>query len=130
MGRKDELPKLVNVIRRMAESAEWAGSGMPPAAAAYCAGIYNRVFERLGKDDEDVVAVFEALPLDSPSAVVVTACRLLAAYYEAAPEAEPRSASEFSFEESNAFEAPNAFEASNAFEAPNAFEESVPFRDF
>lgn len=118
MGRKNELRKLLNVISRMADGAGWAGSDITPAAAAYCAGIYNRVFERLSKDDEDVVAVFDALPPDSPSDLVVTACRLLAAYYEAAPEAEPRSASEF------------AFETPNAFEAPDAFEKPVPFRDF
>src|SRR5438105_2280405 len=106
MERKKELPKLINVLRqtgRMAMRGEWMGSDKDPAAAAYCAGVYNRVFERLKEGDEGAAAVFDALPPDSSLTVIAIACDQLAAYYEDELETEPQNASASDFEESASF---------------------------
>src|SRR5918911_1160294 len=85
MEREKELVKLINVLRRtgrMAMQAEWTGGGKDPSPAAYCAGGYNRVLERLKELDAGVTTVFDPLPADSPLSVVAMACRQLVAYYE------------------------------------------------
>lgn len=93
MERDKELLKLINVLLRtgrMAMGAEWTGPDKDPAAAAFCAGIYNRVLQRLKENDVSVGTIFDPLPLDSSLAVVAIACRQLAAYYEDELDPEAR----------------------------------------
>ena len=85
MEREKELLKLINVLRRtgrMAMQSEWTGAGKDPATAAYCAGRYNRVLERLKEIDAGAGTIFDPLPADASLPVVAMACRQLVAYYE------------------------------------------------
>ena len=83
MERKQEITKLVNVLRRtarMAQQARWTGDDED--AAAYCVKQYNRVLARLSDLDDGASVIFEPLPDDATLTVVALACRQLAAYYE------------------------------------------------
>ena len=83
MERDQELPKLINVLRRtsrMAQQSDWTGSGED--TAAFCVEQYNRVLARLKEIDNSVGKLFEPLPAGSSLTVVAMACRQLAAYFE------------------------------------------------
>jgi len=83
MERKQEIAKLINVLRRTARTAmqaQWTGGDRD--AAAFCTRQYNRVLSRLSELDPNVGAVFEPLAEDSTLMVAAMASRQLAAYYE------------------------------------------------
>jgi len=83
MERKQEIAKLVNVLRRtarMALQSEWTGASAD--AAAFCVDQHNRVLSRLTELDSEIANVFAPLAPGSSLTVAAMACRQLAAYYE------------------------------------------------
>ena len=83
MERKQEITKLVNVLRKTARMAQNAGlTGDDEEAATFCIGQYNRVLARLSELDDGASVIFEPLPADASLTVVALACKQLAAYYE------------------------------------------------
>ena len=83
MERKQEIAKLVNVLRRtarMALQSEWTGGSAD--AAAFCVDQHNRVLSRLNELDPEIANVFAPLAPGSSLTVAAMACRQLAAYYE------------------------------------------------
>ena len=89
MERDKEVVKLVNVLRRIARSANYASfNEADPDASGFCAAQYNRVLARLNVLEPAVTKAFAPLAESAPPGITRIAARELAAYFE--DEASPR----------------------------------------
>ena len=79
----NETIKLINVLRRIARAAGYAGWVRSDAdAARFCAAQYNRVLARLNELEPSTRALFAPLSEESSPDVTRMAARDLAAYFE------------------------------------------------
>lgn len=86
-----ETVKLVNVLRRIARAAGYAGwIKSDPEAARFCANQYNRVLARLLELEPDLKTIFAPLADDAAPDVTRIAARELVAYFED-EASEPRA---------------------------------------
>src|SRR5437773_1233561 len=83
MERDREIAKLVNVLRRIARSANYAAfNNVNPDAARFCAAQYNRVLARLSSLEPAVTRAFAPLADSAPPQITLIAARELAAYFD------------------------------------------------
>ncbi|PYP82981.1 MAG: hypothetical protein DMF61_24655 [Blastocatellia bacterium AA13] len=83
MERDKEIEKLVNVLRRVARSANYAAfNKVEPDAAQFCAAQYNRLLARLTQLEPAVAQAFAPLADSAPPEITRIAARELAAYFE------------------------------------------------
>ncbi len=85
MEKEQEIPKLVNVLRRAARSAsqaQWNDEDEKGEAASWCVSQYNRILNRVKELEPAVGTVFEPLEKDASLRVAGMACRQLAAWFE------------------------------------------------
>ena len=78
-----EIVKLMNVLRRIARSADYAAWTRPAADAnRFCVSQYNRVLARIRELEPAVAPLFTPLPEDASFEVTRIAARELIAYFE------------------------------------------------
>ncbi|MFY9554518.1 MAG: hypothetical protein WAV20_11990 [Blastocatellia bacterium] len=82
MERDKEIPKLVNVLRRVARAASQAASSRDPEAARFCVRQYNKVLARVSELEPAAATLFTALSEAASADVVRMASQELAAYFE------------------------------------------------
>jgi len=83
MERDKEIEKLVNVVRRIGRSANYAAfNKVEPDATQFCAAQYNRVLARLSQLEPAVSQAFAPLADSAPPEITRIAARELAAYFE------------------------------------------------
>jgi len=81
---EQETVKLLNVLRRIARAAGYAGwTKAGPDATQFCVAQYNRVLARLGELEPAVKPLFTPLSDTSSPEVTRIAARELLAYFEA-----------------------------------------------
>ena len=81
---EQETVKLLNVLRRIARAAGYAGwTKAGPDATQFCVAQYNRVLARLRELEPAIEPLFTALSNDASPEVTRMAARELLAYFEA-----------------------------------------------
>jgi len=81
---EQETVKLLNVLRRIARAAGYAGwTKAGPDATQFCVAQYNRVLTRLGELEPAIKPLFTALTESTSPEVTRMAARELLAYFEA-----------------------------------------------
>ena len=81
---EQETVKLLNVLRRIARAAGYAGwTKAGPDATQFCATQYNRVLARLAELEPAVKPLFAPLSESASPEVTRMAARELLAYFEA-----------------------------------------------
>ena len=81
---EQETVKLVNVLRRIARSAGYAGwTKAGPDATQFCIAQYNRVLARLSEIEPAIKPLFPPLSESTSPEVTRMAARELLAYFEA-----------------------------------------------
>src|SRR5690348_2088273 len=91
-----EKMRLINVLRRIARSAGYAGwVGRTSEATSFCVSQYNKVLARLSEIVPNLQTLFPPLPQDTSPEVVRLAARELIAYFE--DEAPELQAFKFAF---------------------------------
>ena len=81
---EQETVKLLNVLRRIARAAGYAGWTKTGAdATQFCVAQYNRVLTRLSELEPSVKPLFTPLSESASAEVVRIAARELLAYFEA-----------------------------------------------
>ena len=81
---EQETVKLLNVLRRIARAAGYAGwTKARPDATQFCVAQYNRVLARLGELEPAVKPLFTPLSESASPEVTRMAARELLAYFEA-----------------------------------------------
>jgi hypothetical protein len=81
---EQETVKLLNVLRRIARAAGYAGwTKAGPDAAQFCVAQYNRVLARLSELEPAVKPLFTPLSESTSPEVTRMAARELLAYFEA-----------------------------------------------
>jgi hypothetical protein len=81
---QQETVKLLNVLRRIARAAGYAGwTKAGPEATQFCVAQYNRVLARLSELEPSVKPLFTPLSETASAEVVRIAARELLAYFEA-----------------------------------------------
>jgi hypothetical protein len=81
--REQEIPKLVNVLQRIARAASFSSwVKIEEDAVKFCAAQYNRVLARLKELEPAIVSLFGELSEDASPHVVRMAAHDLAAYFE------------------------------------------------
>jgi hypothetical protein len=81
---EQETVKLLNVLRRIARAAGYAGwTKAGPDATQFCGAQYNRVLARLSKLEPAVKPLFTPLSESTSPEVTRMAARELLAYFEA-----------------------------------------------
>jgi hypothetical protein len=79
-----ETVKLLNVLRRIARSAECSAWAKPePEAACFCVSQYNKILKRLTEIEPALKPLFTPLAEDTSPEVTRIAVRELLAYFEA-----------------------------------------------
>jgi hypothetical protein len=78
MDREQQLTKLVNVLHRTARSAREGNEEVVERARQQ----YNRVLETLGGLEDSLKTLFTPLDEGASAAVIVAACKDVAAYFE------------------------------------------------
>src|SRR5262245_13681586 len=90
MEREKELKKLLNVLYRIARSAQYAAWNSAAAdASRFCVRQYNAVLARLTELEPQVAYAFTPLPEEASPQVTRIAARELGAYFGDEPQAEP-----------------------------------------
>ena len=80
---EQETVKLLNVLRRIARAAGYAGwTKAGPDATQFCVAQYNRVLARLGELEPAVKPLFTSLTESTSPEVTRMAARELLAYFE------------------------------------------------
>jgi hypothetical protein len=81
---EQETVKLLNVLRRIARAAGYAGwTKAQPDATQFCVAQYNRVLARLSELEPAVKPLFTPLNESASADVIRIAARELLAYFEA-----------------------------------------------
>ena len=81
---EQETVKLLNVLRRIARAAGYAGwTKAGPDATQFCAAQYNRVLARLAELEPAIKPLFTPLNESASAEVIRIAARELLAYFEA-----------------------------------------------
>jgi hypothetical protein len=81
---EQETVKLLNVLRRIARAAGYAGwTKAGPDATQFCIAQYNRVLARLTELEPSVKPLFTPLSESASAEVIRIATRELLAYFEA-----------------------------------------------
>ena|SRR5829696_7376686 len=81
---EQETVKLLNVLRRIARAAGYAGwTKAGPDATQFCVAQYNRVLARLAELEPSVKPLFTPLSESASAEVIRIAARELLAYFEA-----------------------------------------------
>jgi len=81
---EQETVKLLNVLRRIARAAGYAGwTKAGPDATQFCVGQYNRVLARLSELEPAIKPLFTSLTESTSPEVTRMAARELLAYFEA-----------------------------------------------
>ncbi len=81
---EQETVKLLNVLRRIARAAGYAGwTKAGPDATRFCVAQYNRVLARLTEIEPAIKSLFTTLGDDASPEVTRMAARELLAYFEA-----------------------------------------------
>lgn len=95
MEREKEIKKLINVLHRVARSAQyasWYGANSAADAPRFCARQYNAVLKRLTELEPQVAYAFAPLAEESSPQVTRIAARELSAYFEGEPQEQPGAA--------------------------------------
>jgi len=80
---EQETVKLLNVLRRIARAAGYAGwTKAQPDATQFCVAQYNRVLARLSELEPSVKPLFTPLSESASADVIRIAARELLAYFE------------------------------------------------
>jgi hypothetical protein len=89
MEREKEIPKLVNVLDRIARNAHMVALGdTAPDTSTFCVEQYKKVLGRLVEVQPEIAPLFMPLPESTPPEVVSMSAKAVIAYLNAERSAQ------------------------------------------